>query len=71
MVSLPFWYVLRGRIGKHIIPFQTNGIFNKAICNKSGWPFVYIEESQVIISKNYCISYFEDQLCLSKQCRTR
>ena len=37
---------------------------------KSGWSIEYIEGSHIIISKNkYCISFSEDRLCLSKQCR--
>ena len=36
---------------------------------KSGWSIINIEESQVIISKESCISFSEDQVCPSKQCR--
>ena len=31
---------------------------------KSGWSMIYIDESQVIISKEYCIFISEDQFCL-------
>ena len=39
---------------------------------KSGWSIMYIERSQVIASKTYCysISFPEDRLFLSRQCRT-
>ena len=37
---------------------------------KSRWSIVHIEGSQVIISKKYCIYFFKDQFCLSKQCTT-
>ena len=33
---------------------------------KPGWSIVYIEGSQVVISKKYCISLSEDGFCLSK-----
>ena len=33
---------------------------------KSGWFIIYIEGSEVIITKRYCISFSEDQFCLSK-----
>ena len=32
---------------------------------KSGWFIIYIEGSQVIISKIYLISFSEDQFCLA------
>ena len=35
---------------------------------KSGWSNVYTEGSQVIISKNYRISFSEYRFCHSKQC---
>ena len=34
-----------------------------------GWFIVYIEGSQVIVSKKYLISFSEDQFCLRKQFR--
>ena len=36
---------------------------------KSGWSVVYIEGSQVMIFTKYCISFYENRFCLSKQCR--
>ena len=30
-----------------------------------GWSIVYIEGSQIIIFKKYCISFFEDQFVLA------
>ena len=30
------------------------------------WPIIYIEGSQVTISKKSCISFSQDQVCLSK-----
>ena len=38
---------------------------------KPGWSILYIEGSQVIISKTYYISFSEDRFCQSKQCRPR
>ena len=35
---------------------------------KSGWSIVYIEGSQVIITKKYCICFRENQFYISKQC---
>ena len=34
-----------------------------------GWSIVYIKGSQVINSKEYCISFAKDCFCLSNQCR--
>ena len=36
---------------------------------KSGWSIVYMEGSQVIIFKHYCISFSQDLFRLNKQCR--
>ena len=37
-------------------PFRANGIFHKAIYNKSGWSIVYIERSHVIVAKKILYS---------------
>ena len=36
---------------------------------KSGWSIIYIEGSQVIILRKYCISFSENQFCLSNHSR--
>ena len=45
--------------------FRTNGIFHKATCNKARMAHcIDIDGSQVIISKTYWISFFENHFCL-------
>ena len=51
----------------HILnPFKTNGI---SIMFDTVWSIVYNEGSQVILSKKYYISSYEDRFCINKQCR--
>ena len=37
--------------------------------NSKGWSIVYIEGSHVIIFKEFCISFSENQFGFGKQCR--
>ena len=48
-----------------LVPMEFPIKFDKV---KLGWSILYIEGSQDIISKKYCISFSEDRFCLSKQC---
>ena len=48
--------------------FRPMDVSIKFVTVKSGWSIIYIEGSQVIISKKYCIHLSEDRFCLSKQC---